>query len=287
MLVARDWPGEREKALALLAQSLDTAQALGMKRLLERALALKLRVQGIVAAARTTSIDAVASTIGRERPDPRSHAAPEGTVTILFTDLEGSTAMIERLGDHRAQVLLRTHNALVREQVAAHGGFEVKAQGDGFMLAFASARRALLCAIAVQRALARYNAGHPEEPMRVRIEGARMVIPNWLAIKASAPIIWLEILINRAHDAVVREDLAGLPAALDQVDGWIRDGTLGGAQKNAADFQIATSIRLLLCFDELRPLIDGRPAASLAERLVPSCPGHVPRVIPPAWLPLS
>ncbi len=73
----------------------------------------------------------------------------------------------------------------------------------------------------------------------------------------------------------------------DQVDGWIRDGTLGGAQKNAADFQIATSIRLLLCFDELRPLIDGRPAASLAERLVPSFPGHVPRVIPPAWLPLS
>ena len=53
--------------------------------------------------------------------------------------------------------------------MAANGGFEVKAQGDGFMLAFASARRALLCAIAVQRALARYNAGHPEEPMRVRI----------------------------------------------------------------------------------------------------------------------
>ena len=157
------------RTLALLAQSLDTAQALGMKRLLERALALKLRVQGVVAAAPTTSIDAVASTVGRERPDLRSHAAPDGTVTILFTDLEGSTAMIERLGDHRAQVLLRTHNALVREQVAAHGGFEVKAQGDGFMLAFASARRALLCAIAVQRALARYNAGHPEEPMRVRI----------------------------------------------------------------------------------------------------------------------
>ena len=62
------------------------------------------------------------------------------------------------------------------------------------------------------------------------LEGTRMVIPNWLAIKTSAPIIWLEILINRAHDAVVREDLAGLPAALDQVDGWIRDGTLGGAE---------------------------------------------------------
>ena len=169
LLALRDGPGDGEKALALLAQSLDTAQALGMKRLLERALALKLRVQGVVAAAPTTSIDAVASTVGRERPDLRSHAAPDGTVTILFTDLEGSTAMIERLGDHRAQVLLRTHNALVREQVADHGGFEVKAQGDGFMLAFASARRALLCAIAVQRALAPYNAGHPEEPMRVRI----------------------------------------------------------------------------------------------------------------------
>ena len=139
----------------------------------------------------------------------------------------------------------------------------------------------------VPRRLSWWALGRDRSTIHTFLEGARMVIPNWLAIKASAPIIWLEILINRAHDAVVREDLAGLPAALDQVDGWIRDGTLGGAQKNAADFQIATSIRLLLCFDELRPLIDGRPAASLAERLVPSFPGHVPRVIPPAWLPLS
>ena len=139
----------------------------------------------------------------------------------------------------------------------------------------------------VPRRLSWWALGRDRSTIHTFLEGARMVIPNWLAIRASAPIIWLEILINRAHDAVVREDLAGLPAALDQVDGWIRDGTLGGAEKNAADFQIATSIRLLLCFDELRPLIDGRPAASLAERLVPSFPGHVPRVIPPAWLPLS
>ena len=169
MLIARDEPGDLERALGLLTESLAAAQTLGMKALLERALALKLRVQGVVAGAATTSIDAVAATVRRERPDLRSHAAPDGTVTILFTDLEGSTAMIERLGDHRAQALLRTHNALIREQVAAHGGFEVKAQGDGFMLAFASARRALLCAVAVQRALARYNARHPEAPMRVRI----------------------------------------------------------------------------------------------------------------------
>ncbi|MFQ5879236.1 MAG: adenylate/guanylate cyclase domain-containing protein, partial [Dehalococcoidia bacterium] len=82
---------------------------------------------------------------------------------------EGFTAMTERLGDQRAQAVLHAHNAIVRQQVAAHSGFEVKSQGDGFMVAFQSARRALECAIAVQRALAAYNDEHRDEPIRVRI----------------------------------------------------------------------------------------------------------------------
>ena len=77
-------------------------------------------------------------------------AAPDGTVTLLFTDIEGSTALNERLGDLRYMELLRSHHAIVRRQVEARGGFEVKEQGDGFMVAFGSARNAVECARGIQ-----------------------------------------------------------------------------------------------------------------------------------------
>ncbi|HEX5936937.1 MAG TPA: adenylate/guanylate cyclase domain-containing protein [Actinomycetota bacterium] len=64
--------------------------------------------------------------------------SPDGTVTVLFTDIEGSTQLTEALGDEEWIRVLRAHNALVRERVAAHAGIEVKSQGDGFMLAFAT-----------------------------------------------------------------------------------------------------------------------------------------------------
>jgi len=64
---------------------------------------------------------------------------------------------------------LRSHNAIVREQVSVYGGFEVKSQGDGFMLAFSSATRAVACAIGIQRGLAAYAGKHPDESVRVRI----------------------------------------------------------------------------------------------------------------------
>jgi class 3 adenylate cyclase len=169
MLIARGEPGDRETALELLSQALDTAQELGMKTLVEKALALKLRAQGIDPMAPQTSIDAVASAVYVDKPDlPPAAVAPDGTVTILFSDIEGSTAMTERLGDQRWLGLLREHNVIVREQVAAHGGFEVKSEGDGFMLAFGSARKALECAADVQRAFAKRN-DTAEEPIRVRI----------------------------------------------------------------------------------------------------------------------
>jgi class 3 adenylate cyclase len=101
--------------------------------------------------------------------DLRAEAAPDGTVTILFTDIENSTPLTEQLGDLRAQELLNAHNAIIREQVAAQRGFEVKSMGDGFMIAFSSARRALLCAIAIQRAFAAYSAANPGTAIRVSI----------------------------------------------------------------------------------------------------------------------
>jgi len=94
---------------------------------------------------------------------------PGGLCTILFTDVEGSTALTERLGDAKARAVLREHERIVREALRAHGGAEVKAMGDGFMASFSSATRALECAIAMQRAFAAHDDEHPETPIRVRI----------------------------------------------------------------------------------------------------------------------
>lgn len=87
-------------------------------------------------------------------------------VTILFSDIEGSTDLRTGHGDQIAQELLARHDDLIRAEVRAHGGVEVKALGDGFMIAFGSARAALACAVAIQRATA---AGLQGAGLKVRI----------------------------------------------------------------------------------------------------------------------
>ncbi|HAM03866.1 MAG TPA: hypothetical protein DCQ30_16820 [Acidimicrobiaceae bacterium] len=96
-------------------------------------------------------------------------AFPDGTVTIMFSDIVGYSAMTERLGDLAAHEVLRAHNAILREEVANCGGHEVKSQGDGFMVAFSSATRGLRCAVAIQKAFEKYSLEHPEEPIVVHI----------------------------------------------------------------------------------------------------------------------
>jgi class 3 adenylate cyclase len=114
-----------------------------------------------------STIDRVLSWVDEERPNLASATAPDGTVTILFTDIEDSTALNERLGDRRWMEVLRAHNSIVRECIREHGGYEVKSQGDGFMIAYPSARKGLQCAVDMQRQLA--SAGDLDEPLRVRI----------------------------------------------------------------------------------------------------------------------
>jgi class 3 adenylate cyclase len=77
--------------------------------------------------------------------------------------------MTERLGDLKARDVLYDYNQIVREQLATHTGFEVKSQGDGFMIAFAGASRALRCSMAIQRAFSDYSFKHPEAPIHVHI----------------------------------------------------------------------------------------------------------------------
>jgi class 3 adenylate cyclase/tetratricopeptide (TPR) repeat protein len=90
-------------------------------------------------------------------------------ITVLFTDVEGSTDLRTRRGDDAAHGILRAHEGLVRGCVAEHGGREIKALGDGFMIAFTSARKALTCAIAIQQATEAQRQATPERAVRVRI----------------------------------------------------------------------------------------------------------------------
>jgi glutathione S-transferase len=121
-------------------------------------------------------------------------------------------------------------------------------------------------------------------PLRSYSEGARIGLPIGLAVKTAAPIVALSAHFNEAGDENVKRDLAALPGLLDRVDELIAEGTIGGEQLNAADFQIAPSLGLALTIDDLKPAIEGRPAGELAKRVVPGYPGQMPPILPPAWL---
>jgi predicted ATPase/class 3 adenylate cyclase len=95
-------------------------------------------------------------------------ARPAGTVTLLFTDIEGSTRLLERLGDKRYAEVLRLHRRLLRRAFKRHGGYEVDCQGDGFFVAFSRAEDAVAAASSAQKALA--MADWPEDAaVRVRM----------------------------------------------------------------------------------------------------------------------
>ena len=115
---------------------------------------------------------------GVDKPTVVPPTAPTGLVTILFTDVEGSTALTDRLGDAGAREVMREHERITREALNAHGGSEVKTMGDGFMASFGSATKALECAAAIQKAFAepetavgaRHDAPlRPKDGIRVRI----------------------------------------------------------------------------------------------------------------------
>jgi class 3 adenylate cyclase len=119
---------------------------------------------------RATSIDRVAASAATEAA--AIAATPTGgddTVTIVFSDIESSTERAMALGDQRWYEVLGIHNGIVRTRVAEFGGREVKSQGDGFMLTFPSARRAVQCCIAVQQDLAAFARSDPDSAVRVRM----------------------------------------------------------------------------------------------------------------------
>ena len=155
--------------------------------------------------------------------EPDAAVLPSGTVTVLFTDIVESTDTTERIGDRAWFALLEEHNALIRAQLAAHKGYEVKSTGDGFMLAFDSARQGLECAIGIQQALAERNAAHPDAEIKVRI-GGHTGEPIWgdgdfhgrgialaarIGAKANAGEILVSTLLRELTESLGDFDFAG------------------------------------------------------------------------------
>jgi class 3 adenylate cyclase len=162
--------GDRAAAVQRFAAAIELYRSHGGGNWwIEPLVAEKLAAQGVSTEAVASSVHLVAAAVEEERPDLAAVASPEGTVTLLFSDIEGSTAANERLGDQRWMEVLRAHNQIVRVEIARQGGFEVKSQGDGFMIAFSSARKALASAMAIQRALQAHGRAHPGEATRVRM----------------------------------------------------------------------------------------------------------------------
>lgn len=116
----------------------------------------------------TVSLEQLEEALRRDPPDLSESAAADGTVTLVFTDIVDSTVLTARLGDQMWMETVRRHHDVIREVTEAQGGTVVETQGDGAMLAFGSARRAVSCAVEIQRAIGRAFAD-ASPPIRVRI----------------------------------------------------------------------------------------------------------------------
>ena len=105
----------------------------------------------------------------RERPDIARFAAPDSSVTILFTDIENSTGINESVGDEKWLSVLQRHDTVIRSEVAAHDGHVLKSRGDGFMIIFRDPFDASRCAIAIERRFADAPVEVLGAPLRIRI----------------------------------------------------------------------------------------------------------------------
>jgi glutathione S-transferase len=116
------------------------------------------------------------------------------------------------------------------------------------------------------------------------LKDARLVLPTRLLVATSGPVVSMAARLNNSTDEVVRETVAAIPAAIDRIDALIAEGVLNGDELNAADYQVGTSVRLLMSFDDIAPMIDGRPAGELAKRVQPQATGRIGPVVPAEWL---
>lgn len=153
----------------LLGDLVGAAGMLGVRSVSELALAVKAEAEDVARRVVKSSLDRVISAVELRRPDFSAATAADGQVTIVFSDMEGFSAMTERLGDEAAHEVIKAHNQIVRRAVRKHRGQEVELQGDGFLLAFPEPAQALRCAAEIQQQCAAHSSQQAVTPIRVRI----------------------------------------------------------------------------------------------------------------------
>jgi class 3 adenylate cyclase len=136
------------------------------------------------------------------QPEPEPEAQPDAvraqelvsdTQIVLFTDIEGSSALASRYGDDHAHEVRRAHDKIVREALKERRGKEIKHTGDGIMAAFGMASQGLDSAIAIQQGVAAYNEEHPKYPLSI-----------YIGLNAGEPIAENEDLFGTSVDLAAR-----------------------------------------------------------------------------------
>jgi glutathione S-transferase len=134
------------------------------------------------------------------------------------------------------------------------------------------------------RRIFRWAAAHDDGLRRTLARTTGIPAPG-VASTLLLPVAQIYMRFEGGGEAAARRDVAQLPDHLDHVDELIAAGTLGREQLNAADFQIATTTRILLNFPQLQPIVEQRPAAEHAMRIVPEFGEALPVELPADWLP--
>jgi glutathione S-transferase len=180
--------------------------------------------------------------------------------------LSGSRTIMRRLDELEPEPRLYPADAAEREQVEA-----AETWGDGVLQPLA-------------RRLTWATLKRSPKSMESYSEGANLPVPTPLARPSYPLVARMSARLNHESDASSRADLAAVPDHLDRIDAWIAEGLLGGDAPNAADLQIGASLGLLMSLGDVRPLVEGRPAAGLVSYFQP-VPGATPAgVLPADWL---
>jgi adenylate cyclase len=162
---------ESEQELPRGPRAMQAAQAAGMAMKTVVETATRMREQG-VRGMLLSSIDDLAAWAMEDRTEIARIAAPDGTVTLMFSDIENSTAVNSEIGDREWVKLLAAHDRLLKTYVERHRGHVVKSQGDGYMVVFPTPELAIGASLGIQRALSakrQRNRRLRRTPIRVRI----------------------------------------------------------------------------------------------------------------------
>jgi glutathione S-transferase len=134
----------------------------------------------------------------------------------------------------------------------------------------------------VPRVIYRWMGAHHQSLRKAIALDVGMPLPGFAAA-TNAPVA-KRLAKQSGGEAGARAAIETLPADLDHIDGLIADGVIGGEERNAADFQIATSVRVLEEMEDTRPFVDGRPCSAWACAILPDSPAHAPALLPREWI---